>query len=438
MKKLICSMFALAMTAMTFVSCEDVPMPYTLPTDNGGKTEDTVAATGTGTQADPYNVAAAVKLIKGLEAGVQTETAIYVKGKVKSFASDYASAISGFGNANYYITDDGNNELYIFQSYYLGGAKFTSADQLKEGDEVVIYGKFVNYKGNTPETVGKGASHIYSLNGKTSSTNTPTVTEEQKGDGTLAKPYNPAAAYVKASSLDGEGKIENVYVSGIVSKVEVSTQYGNATYTISEDGKTTGTQFSIYRGLYLEGAKFTSADQLKVGQKVVVLGTLVNYMGNTPQMTKDSKLISVEGEGTTPEADDEIAVSSFGLGNTTDWGTQTMADGTKIIADKGTGSNVPKYYSASNGTIRMYPGNSLTFEATKKIESIVFTCDSSNGTNYTAEGKVTVTSGTVALNDLVFTISGINNTKVTITNSNTATGGKTQLRIKSFKIVYAK
>jgi hypothetical protein len=161
-------------------------------------------------------------------------------------------------------------------------------------------------------------------------------------------------------------------------------------------------------------------------------------MGNTPQMTKDSKLISVEGEGTATEADDEIAVSSFGLGNSTDWGTQTMADGTKIIANKGTGSNAPKYYSASNGTIRMYPGNSLTFEATKKIESIVFTCDSSNGTNYTAEGKVTVTSGTVALNDLVFTISGINNTKVTITNSNTATGGKTQLRIKSFKIVYAK
>ena len=234
--------------------------------------------------------------------------------------------------------------LYIFQSYYLGGAKFTSADQLKEGDEVVIYGKFVNYKGNTHETVGKGASHIYSLNGKTSSTNTPTVTEEQKGDGTLAKPYNPAAAYVKASSLDGEGKIENVYVSGIVSKVEVSTQHGNATYTISEDGKTTGTQFSIYRGLYLESAKFKSADQLKVGQKVVVLGTLVNYMGNTPQMTKDSKLISVEGEGTAP---DEIAVSSFGLGNTTDWGTQTMADGTKIITDKGTESNVPKYHSAS-------------------------------------------------------------------------------------------
>jgi hypothetical protein len=34
------------------------------------------------------------------------------------------------------------------------------------GDEVVICGKLVNYKGNTPETVAN-KSYIYSLNGNT-------------------------------------------------------------------------------------------------------------------------------------------------------------------------------------------------------------------------------------------------------------------------------
>jgi hypothetical protein len=33
-------------------------------------------------------------------------------------------------------------------------------------DEVIICGKLVNYKGNTPETVAN-QSYIYSLNGKT-------------------------------------------------------------------------------------------------------------------------------------------------------------------------------------------------------------------------------------------------------------------------------
>ena len=38
--------------------------------------------------------------------------------------------------------------------------------QIKVGDEVIICGKVVNYKGNTPETSSKKA-YIYSLNGKT-------------------------------------------------------------------------------------------------------------------------------------------------------------------------------------------------------------------------------------------------------------------------------
>ena len=61
-------------------------------------------------------------------------------------------------------------------------------------------------------------------------------------------------------------------MAGIISSVkEVSPQYGNATYYISDDGKTDN-QFYIFRGKYLEGADFTSADQIKVGDKVVVKG----------------------------------------------------------------------------------------------------------------------------------------------------------------------
>ena len=44
MKKLFYSLFALAMTAMTFTSCEDVPMPYDDPNKNpgGAETEESV------------------------------------------------------------------------------------------------------------------------------------------------------------------------------------------------------------------------------------------------------------------------------------------------------------------------------------------------------------------------------------------------------------
>ena len=164
MKKLFYSLLVLAMAATTFTSCEDVPAPYNDPNNNGGGTTTEITPAGSGTEADPYNVAAALQKIKALAANVNSEP-IYVKGKIVSIKSVETQT---YGNATYYISDDGTakNQLYIYQGYYLGNKKFTAEDQIKVGDEVVIYGPFVNYNGNTPETVGKGQTYIYSLNGK--------------------------------------------------------------------------------------------------------------------------------------------------------------------------------------------------------------------------------------------------------------------------------
>jgi predicted small lipoprotein YifL len=63
MKKLIYSLFALAMTAMTFTGCEDVPSPYDLPSDSDTTHVTPIAPTGTGTKDDPFNVAGALNYI---------------------------------------------------------------------------------------------------------------------------------------------------------------------------------------------------------------------------------------------------------------------------------------------------------------------------------------------------------------------------------------
>lgn len=352
-----------------------------------------------------------------------------------------------YGNANYYITDDGKNQIYIFQSYYLGNRKFTANDKLTVGDTVVVYGKFTNYQGNTPETVGKGTSYIYSLNGETAGTTpeTPT-TSEPKGSGTQADPYNAAAANKAAEGLkDGEEK-KDVYVSGIISQIkELSTQFGNASFYISDDGKTEGSQFYVFRALYLNGDKFTAEDQIKVGQKVVVKGSLVNFKGNTPELAQGGQVVSVEGSGTTtPETptsgDITMKAGDFGVDTETDMGTQTLSDGTKLTFEKGSNSNNgPKYYSTGSGTIRLYPGNTIAIDAgSKKVASITIVCDSYKGTDYTAEGKLTSTKGTVNLSNLTYTISNIDASTFTLTNGDTGTGGKTQLRILSISITYAK
>lgn len=435
---------------LSFAACSDVPMPYEQPGDNpkGDEPSTETVAKGTGTQADPYNVTAALKVINALASGEETPTAIYVKGAVKQIKQIETEL---YGNANYYITDDGNNEIYIFQSYYLGNRKFTASDKLEVGDTVVVYGKFTNYMGNTPETVGKGTSYIYSLNGKTEGGTTPETPAEGEatGDGTKDHPYNSVAANKYTSSLaSGAESDKDIYIKGKVVSVkeQYGTQFGNATFYISDDGKADN-QFYVFRALYFNNEKYASGATLNPGDEVVVCGKVTNYMGNTPETVQGKAyLVSLKnnGGGTTPDkpetgADISINASDFGLDDAKDMGEQTLSDGTTLTFDKGSNSNGPKYYKTAGGTIRMYPNNSVTINAgSKKVATIVLTCDSYKGTDYTAEGKLTSTSGKVNLSDLIYTISDINASSLTLTNSETGTGGKTQVRIKTITITYAK
>lgn len=115
--------------------------------------------------------------------------------------------------------------------------------------------------------------------------------EGAEGEGTEENPYNAIAAYNEAIV----GSTAKVYVSGIISEItEISTSYGNATYNISTDGTTTD-QFCIYRGYALGGLKFTSEDQIKVGDNVVVYGNLTTYNGN-PQIGTGSEIVKLNGE----------------------------------------------------------------------------------------------------------------------------------------------
>lgn len=118
-----------------------------------------------------------------------------------------------------------------------------------------------------------------------------------EGNGTEASPYNVAAALAATKALAADTPSDEVYIKGIISTIsEIDTgNYGNATYYISDDGTAAG-QFEIFRGYYLNGDKFTAADQIKVGDNVVVYGKLVNYKGNTPEVNAGSKIISLNGK----------------------------------------------------------------------------------------------------------------------------------------------
>lgn len=436
MKKLVYSAIALAVSVLSLTSCEDVPAPYTLPTASEN-TEIKVAPKGSGTAEDPFNVVALDSL---MDNEFDANATYYVKGIV----SQVGTFNESYGNITYYIKDEeASTTFYVYRGLGLGGAKFTSESDIAIGDSVVVAGNVTIYNGTKEFVTNK--SHIVYLNGKTAS-NSGTSTAEPTGTGTETDPYN-VAAVLKLYENNSYDSNKEVYVKGIVAKVgSIDTgSYGNATYYISDDGTSTN-DFEIYRGYYLNGDKFTSADQLKVGQTVVVCGKLTEY-NSTKEMAQGSKLVSIEGEGTTSGSDETttgenitisgttvnlinnavtagttsttIDLSTLGLTNAAEVTTVTMPDESTITFDKGTNSNAPKYYTATKG-IRVYANNTITFTGKATIAKVVFTCDSYNGTDYVGNTTATVTfSGNTAV----------------YTNASENAG--VQLRVKTITIYYA-
>lgn len=448
MKKFIYSCLFLAMAAITFSSCEDVPAPYNMPTED--ETPE-VQPAGTGTAADPFNVAGAVKYIE--DGGSESELK-YVKGKVVSIEKFDAS----YGSMIYYISDDGTstNQFKVYNGYAgPNRTKFSGADALKAGDEVVICGNLIVFSGTKEFQTG---NYIVSLNGEggTTTPDTPTT-----GKGSESDPYTVAEAIaaIKAGAPTSE-----VYVTGIVSDVYFySDQYKSLSYYISDDGKSKDMQ--VYSGKGLNGADFTSKDDLKVGQKVTIKGIIKAFNKNGTdimEIDKNSTIVKIEGEGTggevtpkpdTPDtgngkitfADDHRTLTlensnatagesvSFDFTaqnyeNQTDMTTIKLSDGTTITFDANGEKNGSKYYT-SGTAVRVYKNNKIIVKGTKEIAKIIFHCNApytTNGETVNCDGNETATinfSGKTATYTNVFT---------------GTTGGGVQLRFSSIEIVYAK
>ena len=123
-------------------------------------------ATGSGTKADPFNAIAAYQLGSSLGANEKTADSYYIKGKVSYLQEQFGTQ---YGNATFYLSDDGteNNQFYIYRAYYFNNQKYNGESLLLHvGDEVVVYGKIMNYQGRLPETV-QGEAYVVSINGET-------------------------------------------------------------------------------------------------------------------------------------------------------------------------------------------------------------------------------------------------------------------------------
>lgn len=359
MKKFFYSFFVLAMTAMTFSSCEDVPTPYNLPSINGGDSEE-AEPTGTGTAADPFNVAAAVKYI---DEGGDAATNKYVKGKVVSV--DAGSYDSNYGSLKYYISDDGTtkNQFRVYNGYAgPNRTKFSGEDALKAGDEVVICGSLTIVNGTKEFTTG---NYVVSLNGQPIGGGDTPTTGEAKGTGTEADPFNSVAAQNYTAALAANQTTEQeFYIKGKIQKIDTqfAAQYGNASVHIADDANSQ--QFYIFRTYYFGGEKWKEGDGLlKEGDEIVVCAKLVNYMGNTPETNQGGKLISVNGKTSIEGGSEKPDTPSTGDTTTPNGNFETWVDGkpnNRETASTAGNASVAQSTDAHSGKYSVKVGGSTT------------------------------------------------------------------------------
>lgn len=289
MKKYIFSVLMAAMAAFTFSSCEDVPEPYTLPNQPEAPGENT-DPNQKGSESNPYTVAEAIALIK---AGTAPSTAVCVKGKITAVTFFNAT----YSSLSYNIADEGSSEVIeVYSGKGKDGANFSSKDDLKVGQTVVVKGivkAFTKNDGTIVNEIDKNSTIISIENAGTTTPDTPAT-----GKGSLSDPYNVAEAI--AAIKAGTAPTTQVYLTGIISDVAFyNDQYKSITYYISDDGKSKDMQ--VYSGKGLNGADFASKEDLKVGQKVTILGKIMKFVDKNNkeimEVDKTSSIVKIEGEG---------------------------------------------------------------------------------------------------------------------------------------------
>jgi hypothetical protein len=270
---------------------------------------------------------------------------------------------------------DGGAIFKAFQVAGTDGEKLKDGYEVKAGSEVVVYGPIYNYQGNTPETAGKSAAQIVTIDGKpTSDSGGDTPTETL---GTKDNPLNVAKALEYINALEDNAKTDKfAFVKGTIKTIKTKDEdiakYKNIDYIIT-DGTN---ELTVFRGKNLDNTDFTAAGQIKVGDEVVVYGQLTKYVKDgavTPEVAQGNYLVSLKssgsGGGDTPSGGNDGSLAK----------PFTPAEANAFIATLAADTNTDKDYYikgklveyAKNGEFSVQYGNAsfyLSADGTKNGE----------------------------------------------------------------------
>ena len=274
------------LVAMVFAGCKETPY-ISSPGDPKVTENDTMPSIadpdptpdpeGVDIPEDAINVNEAVKIAMKLAAGETSSEKYFIKGWVVGFnrSATFDTDFPKYGNDFVYLSarqdGKGTKQFYAYRLLGKFGAKFPDLECVKAGDFIVISCYPMNYNGIYESS---GACFAYSSSNPHFDEIFPAFPgcpAPQEGEISVTEAEKVALSMAsKATSAD------SYKIRGVVTSVDVvDPSYGNATFNIS-DGLSYAT---CYRLKGPENGKFTSEDQVAVGDTVLVEAKIQNYNG---------------------------------------------------------------------------------------------------------------------------------------------------------------
>lgn len=249
-------------------------------TETGGGSDITGTPKGTGTKDDPFNSVAANQMASKLASGAKTDKQYYIKGKVVSVKEAFSAQ---YGNASFYISDDGKAEgqFLVFRTLYLGNEKWTEGKtNVAVGDEVVVCGSLTNYMGNLVSLKSNG--------GGTETPDTPEV-----GEGLTLDTTNGIVTMMNSGVAEGnsiEVSVEDMNLEGDeAAGTPITTiTLSDGTKIEFEDGgeKNKPTYFKKYQAIRVyKNNGFTVTGKSKIAKIVFTCDGAQNVGNKTATLT---------------------------------------------------------------------------------------------------------------------------------------------------------
>lgn len=302
----------------------EVKNPTVVIMEQGGDGE-------TGIEGTKVTCAKAVELCNALAAGESSAEAYSITGYITDVFVNISNNQQSFWLAD---TKDGGKMIQAFWANLPEGVEAFTV-----GSKVTITGKLLKYvktDGTVVPEVKNPTVTIVETGGGTVTPDQP-IEGTPAGTGVESDPYNVAGALAYIQTLSAEDKPEAlVYTKGVISEVVKLGTSGSIQFKMQD--KNVNNSLLVFYCNNLGKVPFSALTDLKAGDEVVVCGTVVNYMGNTPEYAPGAYLVSLngktegEGGGSTPGGEEKPGeVTEFSIDLAYTLGTNAYDNGMATI-----------------------------------------------------------------------------------------------------------